>query len=202
MKRSDIEKLGLTKENLEKAGLPEDLPDQIFALHGKDIEAFKTKVETAEGERDALQGQLKEAGDKIAEMAKIDPDKLQATANEWKAKAEEAEKKAKEAAEDNEKKLAALKFDHALEAKLNEAGAQDVVSVRAHLKVDDLKLNDDGEIVGLKEQLDKVRETRDYLFSDGKEAPEFVSGSQQINGAKPTTFADAIGQKLNQNKKD
>lgn len=178
MKTKDLEKLGLTAENLEKGGLDADLPDKIFALHGKATESLKEKITSLEGERDGLKDQLKTAGEAIEEFKKLDPEGIKKAADDWKTKAEQAQEAAKKAAKDADDKVAALNFDHALEGALAEAKAKNPKAVKALLKTVDLKLTEDGSIAGLKEQLEKVREENEYLFSDAETPIEIVTGGK------------------------
>jgi len=61
------------------------------------------------------------------------------------------------------------------------------VAVRALLKETDLKLAEDGSIVGLTEQLEKVKTENDYLFESEDANPKIVTG-----GNKTTTNTDPI----------
>lgn len=187
MKRKDLDDLGLTSEVLEKAGLPEDLPDKIFALHGKDIEGHKAKIETLEGENKSLTAQLDEAGKQIEGFKKLNPEEIQKAADEWEAKAKAAQEETAAARKESDEKVAALRFDHALEAALKEAKVKDPADVIPNLKRDKLVLNEDGSIVGLEEQLKPLRESKDYLFSDTEPAPKIVLG-----GNNQTISADAF----------
>jgi hypothetical protein len=179
MNKKDLEKLGLTAEALEKAGLKPEVLDQIIVEHGKDIEAHKTKVTTLETERDGLKTQLGEASTTIEGFKKLKPEELQKSADEWKAKYDQATK-------DAEKQLTGIKFDHALDSALTAAKARNSKAVRALLKTEDLKLSDDGSIVGLNEQLEKVKTENDFLFEataagdegDKTKTPKIIAGTK------------------------
>jgi len=62
-----------------------------------------------------------------------------------------------------------------------------VKAVRALLIEADLKLTDDG-LVGLKEQLEKIKPENDYLFESDTPTPKIVSGG----GNKPIENQDAV----------
>jgi hypothetical protein len=159
MKRDELKAIGLTDEQIDK----------VMAANGQDIEAGKTKLTAATTEAEALKAQLTEAGKQIEAFKGMNIDQIKASADEWKTKAEQA-------TADAQAQMAALRFDHALEAALTGAKAKDVVSVKANLKLGDLKLAEDGSIVGLNEQLAKVKETKDFLFESDKPAPKIVTG--------------------------
>lgn len=168
MKREDLTKLGLTDDAVI---------DKIMALHGSDIEAHKTKLTAVEAERDGLRTQLTEASQTIDGFKALNIDQIKAAADEWKAKAEKA-------TADAAAQMSALKFDHALEAALTGEKAKNLKAVRALLQMDALKLNEaDGSILGLKEQIEKVKADNDYLFDSGEPAPQLTLGG----GTKPIT---------------
>ena len=70
-----------------------------------------------------------------------------------------------------------MKFDHALDAALTGVKAKDPVSVRAHLKLGDLKLSSEGAIIGLEDQLKAIRTSHEFLFEADKPAPTIVAGA-------------------------
>lgn len=171
MKREDLTKLGLTDDAVI---------DKIMALHGSDIETHKGKLTTAQTELDGLKAQLTEAGATIESFKKLDVDGIKAAADEWKTKAEKAQA-------DGAAQVAALRFDHALDGALTGAKAKNAKAVKALLQSDALKFNEaDGSIIGLKEQLEKVKSENDYLFEAEGETPRVVAGgkSQSILGDK------------------
>jgi hypothetical protein len=170
MKREELEKLGLEKEAI----------DSIMALHGKDIEANKAKAAAIEAERDGLKSQLDEAAKAIEGFKALDIEGVKKSADEWKAKAEQAQK-------DAEKQVYQVRYESALSDALKASKAKNVKAVRALLNEADLKLTDDG-LVGLKEQLEKVKPENDYLFESDAPTPKIVSGG----GNKPIENQDAV----------
>lgn len=187
MKKAELEKLGLTAEAIEKAGLEEDVVDKILALHGKGIETLKAKAETDKVAAEALEAQLAEANKAIDGFKKLDPEGIKKAAADWEAKAKENEALARTAKEDADKRVATLNFDHTLEGALVEAKVKNAKAVKALLKLDDLKLAADGSIVGLTEQLGKVKADNDYLFSDTEAPPKVVTG-----GNAKSIIGDAV----------
>lgn len=170
MQRNELEKLGLEKEAI----------DQIMALHGRDIEANKAKAAAIESERDGLKSQLDEAAKAIEGFKALDIEGVKKSADEWKAKAEQAQK-------DAEKQVYQVRYESALSDALKASKAKNVKAVRALLNEADLKLTDDG-LVGLKEQLEKVKPENDYLFESDVPTPKIVSGG----GNKPIENQDAV----------
>jgi predicted nucleic acid-binding Zn-ribbon protein len=161
----------MNKKQLVELGLTEELADQIVVLHGKDIEKHKTALETAQAESSGLKAQLDEANKAIEGFKGMDIEGVKKSADEWKSKAEQAQVEAA-------KQISSLKFDHALEGALTGAKAKNAKAVKALLKADDLKLAEDGSIIGLQEQLEKVKSENDYLFESDTPQPKVVLGGQ------------------------
>lgn len=175
----------MKREDLKALGLEDGAVDSIMALHGKDIESHKAKVTTAQAEIDGLKSQLVEASTTIEGFKKLDVDGIKAAADDWKAKAEQAQT-------DAAKQLAAVKFDHALETALNGAKVKNAKAVSALLSTNDLK-DANGEFIAERftEQLTKIKSENDYLFADATPAPKIVTGgnSQSVVG---DAFNDAM----------
>lgn len=159
MKREDLTGLGITDASVL---------DKIMDLHGADLTKLQNSVTTLTTERDGLKTQLSEATGKLAGY---DP--------EWKTKADTAEQNA-------QKKVADMQFDYALSDALKAAKVRDVVAVKAHLDMNGLKQNGE-EIVGLKEQLEKIKADNGFLFETDEKPPVF---SARTPGAQTGTLTD------------
>lgn len=171
MKREDLEKIeGLSKEAIDK----------IMALNGADIEKHKTAAETAKTEADGLKTQLTEANKQIEAFKGMDVEGVKKSADEYKAKFEQAQADAK-------KQVDQLKFDHALDGALTTAKAKNAKAVRALLNTELLKLADDGSISGLNDQIAKIKTDNDFLFEDDKPGPKIVAG-----GNNKTVLSDPV----------
>ena len=164
---------------LKELGLEKDVIDKIMAENGKDIENYKNQVSTLAAEKETLTTQLGEANTQIAAFKDLDVDGIKAAADDYKAKFEAAKAKAKA---DIEK----LQFDDALSSALSGAKAREPKAVAALLDMEGLKLNN-GEIVGLKDQLEKLKTEKDFLFESDDPAPSIVRGT----GGTPPINDDA-----------
>lgn len=112
----------------------------------------REKMAVLEAERDDLQKRLSEAS---AKLEGYDP--------EWRDKAQKAQEEA-------QKQIEQMRFDFALDEELRKSKAKNVKAVRALLDRDALKWAN-GEIVGLKEQVEKIQAENDYLFHSDKPTP-------------------------------
>ena len=83
--------------------------------------------------------------------------------------------------------IAALKLDKALELSLAGAKARDVDIVKSQLDSSLLKLDDDGKITGLTEQLDKLKADKAFLFADGDEPTARIDTGLDHGSATETT---------------
>ena len=170
----------MEREYLEGLKLDNDTIDKIMAEHDKDIDGLKQQVDTLEAEKESLAGQLGEANRQIEDFRGMDIEGIKQAADDWKTKAEAAEAKAKA---DVEK----LQFDYALNAALTGARARDTRAVTALLDMEGLKLNN-GEIVGLKDQLERLKAEKEFLF-EGEGIPRIVKGT---NNNADTGGTDAL----------
>lgn len=150
------------------AEIPEDKTKEFNSEFRKTYK-HESELTTANTKITDLQTQLTDANKKIESFKGMDIDGIKAAADDWKQKYEKA-------AKDADDKINALKFDHALEGALTASKAKNAKAVKALLDMDGLKMNGE-EIVGLSEQLEKIKKENDFLF-DGETAPaRFVAST-------------------------
>lgn len=169
MKKRTEKRRRMKREFLKELGLEKEAVEQIMAEHGKDVEGLKQQISTLETEKENLSGQLAEANQQMEDFKGMDIEGIQRAAEEWKTKAEAAEAKAKA---DVEK----LQFEYALNTALAGAKAREPKAVAALLDMDGLKLNGN-EIVGLKDQLEKLKTEKDFLFENDEKTPQIIRGT-------------------------
>lgn len=136
----------------------------------------KGKFTELETDRNGLKTQLEEANKAIEGFKGLDVDGIKKAADEWKAKAEQAEM-------DKKKELDGLRFEFAISSALTAKKARNVKAVKALLDVGGLVLNGD-KIVGLDEQLENIKKEDAFLFDDEEDGgkPNFAKGG---TGGKP-----------------
>ena len=125
----------------------------------------KHKYDELNTQYEDVNNQLKNANEKYADY---DP--------EWKTKLEQAQA-------DGEKKLNDYKFEQAVENAIVEAGAVDVVSVKANLDMTAIVPGENGAVEGLSEP---------HLFGSGKADPTLNLGGP-TPGTKKTKTGGLIG---------
>lgn len=171
----------MTRDFLKSLGIGDkSVLDKIMDENGRDVEAEKAKF----GDYDSLKSQLSEANRQIEEFGRLDYDGLKKSADDYKAKLEQAQA-------DSKRQLEEMRFDHALEGALTGAKARNVKAVRALLETERLKLNTDGSLSGLSEQLDALKKNDPYLFEDERaDAPAFLGGAGAGAGAGNSGVSD------------
>jgi len=154
-------------EFLKALGIEDDAIAKIMAENGKDIESTKSKF----SDYDSLKTQLTERDKDIEALkaSKGDTEALNKQITDLQAKyTADTEKLAKEKAD--------MQFNHLLDGALTGAKAKNPKAVKALLDQEGLKLNGE-EIVGLKEQLEKIKSENDYLFETGEANPTFTKNT-------------------------
>ena len=171
-------------EDLKKIGVADEQIDAIMKLHGVDIESHKAAITTLTTERDTFKTQADEAGKQIKAFEGLDIEGVKKAASDWEAKAKQIET-------DSAAQVAKVKFDYALENELKGTyKVKDVIPVKAYLKVDAIQY--DGEkFIGLKEQIEPLQTSKDFLFESDKPQPRIIGGggNQPVLG---DSFTDAV----------
>lgn len=145
----------LTFEELKTA--VEAVSDKIKVANLKDGGYVdKDKYTAKETELALVKDQIANANKQIEDFKKLDVDGIKAAAEKYKAEYEAAQLKYQA---DIEK----MQFDYAVEKALGEAKAKNIKAVRALLDLGSLKLVGE-DLVGLKDQIDKVSAEAPYLF--------------------------------------
>lgn len=169
MKRKLLEDLGLTKEQI----------DSVMDENGKDIEAEKEKTTTTTAELEDVKKQLKEANSTITDLKKSNAD------NEaLQAKVKEYEDTIKTQKADYEAKVRNLTLDSAIEKALSNAGAKHIDLLSTKIDREKLKIETDGKVTGLDEQISAYKESYKDLFTpkiEGRDPNNNGGGKPPVN---------------------
>lgn len=188
VKKRSEEREYVKREFLRELGIEDEVLDKIIIENGKDVQGLQAQIESLTADRDGLREQLAAANEQIEGFKELDVDGIKAKADEWKQKAEQAERELDE-------RIADIQFDHALEKQLAGAKARDAGIIMGLLDREGLKLTDDGKILGLEEQLSKIKEEKGFLFeSEDEGMPQIVRGGTGGGGgsANDTAAARAV----------
>ena len=165
----------MTKEELIALGLTEEQAKKVLEAVKEYVP--KTQLGEVEQERDSLKATIAERDTQLEALKKSSGDNaaLQQQIADLQ-KANEEQQKAHDAG------ITQLRLDNAVEAALLTAGAKNVKAVRALMDADKLKLEKDGTVSGLSEQIKTSQKSDDYLFA-GKQ-------QQQFRGFQPGASGD------------
>lgn len=173
----------MRKEDLIKLGLSEEDAKKVAEASKEELEGYVTRERLNEAieEKKKIAESLEERDKQLDALKDVKPEEL-------KAEIDRLKQDNKEKDEAHKAELTQLKLDVAVEAAITEAGGRNIKAVRALLNEVDLKLGEDGKVVGLKEQLEKLTsdESSAFMFemkTGGDEKPP-------IKGFKPTAKGD------------
>ena len=186
MKRKELEDLGLTKEQA----------DAVMKINGADIENAKSisaaEITNLQTEIEGLNGQVKERDKQLEDLKKSAGDNAELQKQIEQLQTDNATAKANYESEMNQ-----LKVEYAVEKALTGAKAKNIKAVKALLDLDDAKLDKEGNVKGLQEQIDKLVSGEDtkFLFNDvqSEQQQQTFKGFQPgatSTGVKPGTEVD------------
>jgi len=149
----------MKREFLEQQGLDKEKIEMIMAEHGKSFKGDKEKgerVASLEAQVADLTNQLSERDKQLAELESLEPEKMKETIAKLKL---DNENSAKELEGKYNEKI----MDMALNNKLAQSGVKNSKALMALLDTSSISYEGD-KIVGLDEQLRKLKESDAYLF--------------------------------------
>lgn len=143
MKREDLQKIeGITKEQV----------DSIMNLHQTDVTDWNKKIQDKDTEIKTKDTKITELSDTVKKFDGVDVVKLQQDVKDWEKKYQDD--------------LTSAKKEAAIKLAIAEAKPKSEKALMAFLDTDIVKLNDDGTVTGLKEQLENIKKDNDFLFED------------------------------------
>lgn len=167
------------------AALPKEIIDLIMEENGKDIEAVKAKF----ADYDSIKEQLAEANKQIEGFKGMDIDGVRKAAEEWKQKAEQAEK-------DAAQKIADMQFESSLKEAIAAAKGKSSKAIAALLDVDTLKQSKN-QTEDIKKALEGLKKDNDYLFDGEQTPPPYAPGAGSQNMGGGVNGVEAAFAKLN-----
>lgn len=172
-------------KDLTALGIAEDTAGKVLTLHNTELSAETEKTGTVTKELETARTKITELTGELKKFDGVKPEELNAKISEWE----------KKYAED----MAAAKIDSALDLALTKAGAKDV-GLAKHC-IDRSIIKSDGEkLIGLDEQLTKLKTDKAFLFSEDKPPVKDIStgfpeGSAPSPSSAPTTLRGALSEK-------
>lgn len=164
----------MKREFLTSLGLSEEAVDKIMAEHGKSVTSLKSKQTELEEQISTYKQHVSDRDKQLETLKKSasDSEKLQAQIS----KLQEENKKSNEA---YEAKIKQMGMDNAVNLALTNAKVKDIDMLRVKLNLENAKMDGD-KIIGLDEQITKLRESHPYMF-DGEVKPT-IKGTNAAEG--------------------
>ena len=168
----------------------DDLMKQVnseFPKNAVPKEQYNQKIE----ENKEYKNQIKTRDKQISDLKEEFKD-----AKGLKEKVEQLEADNKKQKEDYEAQIKDINFNTALKSALAPYKCKDTDYLMSKINKDLIKLNDDGSIIGLKEQVEPFKKDHEYLFEiEPKGTGSFFTGGGETGGKEPTNtnFATELG---------
>ena len=183
--------VSMTQKQLEDLGLSKEQAESVLKINEDDVENAKSvspvEVKNLQKEVSGLKEQVSERDRQLEEL------KETAGNNETLTKQiAELQEENKTARESHESEMNQLKIDFAVEKALTGAKAKNIQAVKALIDLTDAKLDKEGNVKGLQEQIDKLAAAEDTSFLFDQQQQTFRSfqpgtSAQQKPGAEVDT---------------
>lgn len=179
----------MERKDLEALGLDDKQMTEVMKLYNAGIEPIKKQVADTKSELDSVKqqvvdrdGQIKSLGEQAGNSEKLNK---QITELQETIKTKDSEAAAS---------LTKVKTDNALQMALRDAKVRDAKAIMPFIDMDTVKLGDDGQLMGIGEQIEKLQESHDYLFdksddNGGKTTVKITAGgnpSGSTGGGEPS----------------
>ncbi|MDN2612999.1 phage scaffolding protein [Apilactobacillus sp. EABW-1NA] len=155
MKREELKDLGLTAEQV----------DSIMKIHGTDVESFKSKY----ADYDELKTKNEELSKQVAKNEKDLKSLSKSTKDneDLQNTIKSLQDENKQIKTDFESKISSMKLNSAIDTSLAGHKARNTKAVKALLDMDNIKLNDKGELEGLDDQIANIEKDNAFMFDKG-----------------------------------
>ena len=173
----------MTRKQLEDLGLTKEQVDSVMKINGDDIENAKgtsaTEVKNLQKEVEGLKTQVSDRDKQLETLKTSAGDNA-----ELKKQIEDLQTENATAKANHESELNQLKINFAVEKALTGAKAKNIKAVKALLELEDAKLDKDGNVKGLAEQIEKLTTGDDtkFLFEAQKQQYNFKGFRPGVSG--------------------
>lgn len=168
------------KEQLVQYGLTEEKAQEFIDKNIDGVFIPKARFDEVNEENKGLKSQIADRDTQLEQLKKSSGDNADLKAQIEKLQGEN--KTQKEGYEAQIAQIAQIRLDNAVDSALTAAGAKNNKAVKAMLDMTGVKLDKEGNLTGLKEQLDGVKKSDSYMFN--------AAGSAGFKGAKPGAGGD------------
>ena len=152
----------MKRDQLKDLGLDENQIKAVMDLNGEDINNAKSGNDAIVEENNALKAQITERDKDLKNLRKNAKDNEELS-NSYK----ELETKYKNDTADLTNKLNQTRLTSAVDRALNASKVRDTKAIKGFLDMDKVKLDEQGNLSGLDEQIKEIHQTAPYVFDEG-----------------------------------
>lgn len=183
MKREDLKELGLDASKI----------DSIMKLHGQSINQVKEQYSDYD--------ELKAQNDSLTEQVNKNDKDLKSLQKQVKDN-EDLHEKVSNLRKDNDDlkkskdaEIGKMKLNHALDSKLSSYKVRNNKAIKPFLNMDEIKLDDDGNLTGLDNQMETIQkdENNAFLFDKGTDTQYKPNGGDGSGADSQSRFDAAFG---------
>ena len=166
-------------EELTKLGIAEDVAKQVVALNETEIAAETKKLTDKEAELTMATDKIRELTETVKKFDGVDVEKMKSEIADWNKRYNED--------------TTALKQENAISKILSACGAKDAEIVGKLLDRSIIKFGEDGKLIGISEQLEKLKTDKAFLFGGDKPAEEKPAMTVQLGSQHTAPAGDTGG---------
>ena len=152
----------MKRNQLKELGLQDDVIDKVMSMNGADIEKAKSSNAEMVQENESLKAQIAERDKDLKNLRKNAKDNEELS-NSYK----ELETKYKNDTADLTNKLNQTRLTSAVDRALSASKVRDTKAIKGFLDMDKVKLDEQGNLSGLDEQIKEIYQTAPYIFDEG-----------------------------------
>ena len=152
----------MKRNQLKDLGLNEDQIKAVMDLNGEDINNAKSGNDAIVEENNALKAQIAERDKDLKNLRKNAKDNEELS-NSYK----ELETKYKNDTADLTNKLNQTRLTSAVDRALNASKVRNTKAIKGFLDMGKVKIDDQGNLSGLDEQIKEIHQTAPYIFDEG-----------------------------------
>ncbi|MDF7683516.1 phage scaffolding protein [Lactobacillus sp. ESL0679] len=175
----------MKKEQLKELGLSDEQITKVIALNDKDVSAIKGSSAELSTENESLKQQIADRDKDLKKLRKESSDNkdLSKQLKDW-------QDKYKQDTEQLNDQLSQTKLNNAIDQSLTQSKVRNTKAAKALLNMDNIKLNDKGELIGLDEQVKGLKQSDAYLFDEGSKQPYIPANGQPTGNNETQTMTN------------
>lgn len=197
--------MAFSRDALKELGIEQDKIENIMSLHGKHVQELKDNAENAKAKQREAQQEVKLYKKRIDEQSsELDDLKQKVNSGENLNEQVEALKQAnKDKDEAHKKEMNKVKLQYEIDKELNSSGAKNNTAVMALINSESISLDEEnGGVKGLREQLEELKQSDDYLFKPTENDDKSQNKSQEQQGQNDIRYNAGSSKGNNGGQKD